>query len=78
MMKKIKPVETDEDGNMVFNLDADEANADWIRAGRLLKKAQAGDEEAAAQLKKMEETPMRSYTFDELNEITGGMLDDWP
>jgi hypothetical protein len=77
-MKKIKPVEKDKDGNIVFNLDADEANADWIRAGRLLKKAQAGDKEAAAKLKKMEETPMRSYTFDELNEISGGMLDDWP
>lgn len=77
-MKKIKPVEKDKDGNIVFNLDADEANADWIRAGRLLKKAQAGDKEAAAKLKKMEETPMTFFTPEELEEIEKGFLDDRP
>ena len=77
-MKKIKPVETDEDGNITFNLNSDAANDDWIRAGRLHEKAMAGDQEAAAELKKLEETPMVFYTFDELNEITGGLLDDWP
>lgn len=76
--KAIEPVEKDKDGNITFNLDADEANADWIRAARLLKKAKAGDTEAAAELERLQNTRMKSYTFDELNEITGGMLNDWP
>ena len=59
-MKKeqIRPVEFDEDGNPVLNSDADAANADWIRARRLLLKAQQGDREAKAKLQKLFDTKM--------------------
>lgn len=34
--RKLEPVEIDpETGEMIFNLNADAANADWIRAARL-------------------------------------------
>lgn len=56
-LKKVKPVEIDED-NVIFNIDADEANADWIRAARLLKKANQGDKEAGDKLEKLFNTPM--------------------
>ncbi len=48
----------DEDGNEVFDLDADEANGDWMRAARLARAADAGDEDAAKELKRMEKTPL--------------------
>lgn len=38
---------------------------DWIRAGRLREKARAGDEEAARQLKEMEETQMMEVVDDD-------------
>ncbi len=39
------------------------ADDDWIRAGRLRKKAEEGDQEAAGELKMMEDTEM--YYFEE-------------
>jgi len=56
--KPVKAIEKDKNGNLVFNLAADAANADWIRAARLARRAEAGDEEAAKELKRLQETPM--------------------
>ncbi|HPC04418.1 MAG TPA: hypothetical protein PLE04_11615 [Syntrophales bacterium] len=39
----------------------DAANDDWIRAARLAKKADAGDEEARRELEKMENTKLVTY-----------------
>jgi len=39
----------------------DAANDDWIRAARLAKKADAGDEEARRELEKMENTKLITY-----------------
>ena len=53
----IPPVEFDkETGRVVFNIDADAANADWIRAARLLKK---GDKESLAELERLSNTKMK-------------------
>ncbi len=57
-LKPIEPIEKDKNGDLVFNLCADEANSDPIRAARLLKKAKAGDKKALKKLKEMENTPM--------------------
>ncbi len=53
----IPPVEYDkESGLVVLNLDADAANADWIRASRLLK---MGDKKSLAELKRLSNTKMK-------------------
>jgi hypothetical protein len=44
------------DGEKVYNLCTDEANADPIRAARLLR---SGKTEDLAKLRKMENTPMK-------------------
>jgi len=36
-LEEVPQVEKDEDGNIIINLAADAANADWIRAARKLK-----------------------------------------
>lgn len=56
----------DEDGNIIEEFPMTAADDDWIRAGRLRKKAHEGDEEAAKQLKEMENTQM--YYFDDEDE----------
>ena len=58
-MKRRKNMITGEvDGKKVFEVHYSQANDDWIRAGRLKRKADEGDKEAAAELKRMQETPM--------------------
>jgi len=56
-MKKIEPIEKDKNGNVIYNLAADEANADWLRAARLARATKSGDKEAAKKSKAMENTP---------------------
>ena len=56
--KRVEPVEYDEEGNLVYNLNSDLANDDWIRAARLKRKAEQGNEEAAKELERMENTRM--------------------
>jgi len=63
-IKPIKPIEKDENGELVFNICCDEANSDWIRAARLAKAAKEGDKEAAKKLKKMENTSMYEVSDD--------------
>ena len=46
-----KPKMTDEP---VFTVRLTEATDDWMRAGRLAKRAREGDEEAAVELERME------------------------
>ncbi len=46
----------DEDGNIIKRFPMTVADDDWIRAGRLRKKAKAGDKPAAKKLKEMEST----------------------
>ena len=58
---KTKPVYftiEDEDGNIINRIPMTEADDDWIRAGRLAKKAREGDKEAAEQLRQMQNTQM--------------------
>ena len=52
-------------GEKVFEVDLTAANDDWMRAGRLKARADAGDKDAAAELRRMEETPMIEITNDE-------------
>ncbi len=48
----------DGDGNIIERIPMRAADDDWIRAGRLRKKAEAGDKEAAKKLKEMDNTQM--------------------
>lgn len=65
---KLKPAYItieDEDGNIIERVPFTAANDDWIRAGRLRKKAEAGDKEAAKKLKEMENTSMMVVVDDD-------------
>jgi len=58
---KTKPVYNiikDEDGNIIDRIPVTEADDDWIRAGRLAKRAREGDKEAAEKLRQMQNTHM--------------------
>lgn len=58
-MKKIEPIVKDEEGKIVqINLCCDGANADWLRAARLKKKSEDGDEETKKELAELESTSM--------------------
>ena len=57
-MKQAEAISYDDNGDLVLDFSADAANADWIRAGRLKKLADEGDEEAAQLLQELEDTPM--------------------
>lgn len=48
----------DEDGNIIEEIPMTAASDDWIRAGRLRKKAEEGDQEAGAKLEEMENNEM--------------------
>jgi hypothetical protein len=58
----------DEHGNIIKRIPMTEADDDWIRAGRLKRKADEGDKEAAKKLKKMESTQM--FTLEDDDEQT--------
>ncbi len=58
----------DEDGKIIKEIPMSAADDDWIRAGRLRKKAEEGDQEAAEELKKMEDTEMYYYEEDDIEE----------
>ncbi len=65
---KLKPAYItiqDEDGNIIERIPLTAATDDWIRAGRLRKKAEAGDKEAAKKLKEMENTQMMVVVEDD-------------
>jgi hypothetical protein len=49
---------TDEAGNIIKQLPMTAVDADWLSAGQFHRKTLEGDQEAAAGLKRMEETPM--------------------
>lgn len=53
-------------GTVTINLDADAANADWIRASRLQEKAKNGDKKAEKALAILENTPMVEFSEEEL------------
>lgn len=58
-----------ENGNIIKRIPMTEADDDWIRAGRLRKKARAGDKAAAKKLKEMESTQlMEALDEDEPDE----------
>ena len=68
---KMRPVYTtlkDEDGNIIERIPWTEADDDWMRAGRLWKKAQNGDKEAAEELKRMESAQMYEVVDDDEEE----------
>jgi len=48
--------ERTKDGFLKLNMCSSEATDHWLRAARLQRLADAGNEEAAAELKRMEET----------------------
>ncbi len=60
-LKPVKPIEKDEEGNITFNLCADAANADWLRAARLLKQRKRKE------LEKLSNTKMY-YVIDDESE----------
>jgi len=53
----------------VFDLTKTEADICWLKAGRLRKAAAAGDEEAAEELKRMEETKMVPWKPEEVTAL---------
>jgi len=57
----------DENGNIIEDIPMTAADDDWIRAGRLRKKADEGDQEAAEELRKMENTSIYYYEEDDDN-----------
>ena len=68
---KLKPAYItieDEDGNIIERIPMTSADDDWIRAGRLKKKAEAGDKEAAKKLIEMENTQMMEVVDDDAGE----------
>jgi hypothetical protein len=56
---------TDEHGKIIERIPMTEADADWIRAARLKRKADKADKEAAEKLKEMESTQMFSVEDDD-------------
>lgn len=50
--KKIEPIEIDEDGDVVINLNADYDSTDWCKIKRLEKWAAEGDKQAQEDLDK--------------------------
>lgn len=71
MKRKNVKITGELDGEQVFEVDLTAANDDWMRAGRLKTRADAGDKEAAAELKRMEETPMVEITDESESEGEG-------
>ena len=68
---KMKPVYStleDEDGNIIARIPWTEADDDWLRAGRLRRKADKGDKEAAEELRRMEEAQMYEVVDDDDDE----------
>jgi hypothetical protein len=61
---RCEPVTYDEHGNLVMDVGSDEANADWMASARLLKRAQQGNEDAARELERRENTPMWFWVDD--------------
>jgi len=68
MKRKNVKITGELDGEKVFEVDLTAANDDWMRAGRLKARADAGDKEAAAELKRMEEAPMVEITSESESE----------
>lgn len=68
MKRKNVKITGDVDGEKVFEVTWTAANDDWMRAGRLKARADAGDKEAAAELKRMDETPMVEISDEDANE----------
>jgi hypothetical protein len=69
---KTKPVyltQKDEKGNIISRIPWTEADDDWIRAGRLRKKALEGDKEAEELLRQMENSQMMEIIEDEEEAI---------
>ncbi|HZK08638.1 MAG TPA: hypothetical protein VFC92_10605 [Bacteroidales bacterium] len=66
IMKRLKAVTKDKNGNPTYNMCVTEADIDWMLAGRLLKKANAGDKAAAKELKKMNDTKLTFFTLEEI------------
>lgn len=65
---KVKPVyitQRDENGKIIDRIPWTEADDDWIRAGRLRKKALEGDKEAEESLRQMENSQMMEVTEDD-------------
>ncbi len=58
----VKAVERGPGGEIQFNLDADAANVDWIRAGRL---KEAGKHE---ELQELFDTSVYEYSVEEIEE----------
>jgi len=56
--KKAKAIDYEPDGTLILCPECDGANADWIRAARLAKRAEEGDEEAARELKELASEPV--------------------
>ncbi len=69
---KLKKVETfiyNEKGEIIgFNPNSDAANADWIRAARLKRRADKGDEEARKKLEELQNTSMYEIEEDDDGE----------
>jgi hypothetical protein len=61
-IKIVKPIELNADGEIVFNLSSDAANADWLRAARLLEQGKV------IEFEKLSKTKMVYWEDDEENK----------
>lgn len=66
-MKQLKPYMKKKDGTVVFNLDCDETNFDWIRSARMSK--HMSEEDVERRIEEMDKNPTYAMTKKELKEI---------
>jgi len=52
------------DGILILDYGANEETSDWLKAGRLHTLAEAGDQDAAAELDRMAHSPLYEVTED--------------
>jgi hypothetical protein len=72
---KLRPVFmeiTDEHGKVIDRIPYTAADDDWLRARRLKLRADAGDEQAAAELKEMMNNQMMEVVFEDEEEEGDG------
>lgn len=62
--EQVKSWYFNERGVLVINAATTEANSDWLRAARLKRAADQGNEEARKELERMNNTPMMQEVDD--------------
>jgi len=64
-LKECTPIDHDEDGELILDIDSDAMNANWMRAARLKKTAREGNEEARKELERLDHTTLYEYATED-------------